>query len=74
MATTMSQSLSFLKNCTAPSQHQHVDAGTIPGQSGDLELMLKVEEISCLDDILSAVMKVPSRTTGQRCSGSPNYL
>ena len=38
------------------SYRQDVDTGTLPGQLSVLEAMLK---ISCFDDILSAVTKVP---------------
>lgn len=40
------------------SYSEDVDTGTLPGQLSVLEVMLK-EEISCFDDILSAVTNVP---------------
>ena len=36
-----------------------VDTGALPGQLSVLGVMLKEEEISCFDDILSAVSKMP---------------
>ena len=52
MVMTMSQRSSFLKHHTAKMLH----TGALLGQLSVLEAMLK---ISCFDDILSAVTKVP---------------
>ena len=41
------------------SYSDDVDTSALPGQLSVLEVMLKEEEISCFDDILSAVTKMP---------------
>ena len=41
------------------SYSEDVDTGALPGQLSTLEVMLKEEKISCFDEILLAVLKIP---------------
>ena len=47
---------SFLKHHTAKSVN---DTESLPGHLSILEVMLKEEKISCFDEILWAVLKIP---------------